>query len=373
MKRSMRVLIIRNAYQQDAGGAEQYALNLAIALKNEGHIPFLTTKVKEIIKKGEEHNIRTVPAMWHESQGWDRSYYVRYPLTVLWYMWIIILKRIDVVHPQSRDDFVFATRAARILGKKVVWTDHADLKHILDNTNHYNPRMRGWIINAAKKVTAIICVSNSELTAIKAVAPELQKLIVIHNGVFIPKETQPEKKTNTIVIGTNARLVPDKGIAELIEALALMSDSSIDLWLLGGVSGNREKYEMLAKKLGVEKQIKIIGYVNKPNDYVAAMDIFVHASYHEGLSLAIIEAAMLKRPIIATRVGGTPEIINSDCGMLIKPKNSELIANAVKSLLADEPLRNSLASAAQQKALRDFDFKRIVEKKIIPLYEEVRN
>lgn len=368
MNKPLRVLIIRNAYQQDAGGAEQHALNLAIALQRAGHKPFLVTKIREILDKAKDQDIKTIDGKWHEAQGWYRGYYLRYPLTVLWYMFLILRHRIDVVHPQSRDDFVFATRAASLLGKKVIWTDHADLKHVLDNVNHFNPRMRLWVTRAAQKASAIICVSSSELAAISSVAPDLPKPVVIHNGVFPPQNITPATKTNTLVVGTNARLVPDKGIAELIEGFANLKDKKVDLWLLGGESSNQKKYSQLANSLGVLDQVKILGYKSDPNSYVAAMDVFVHPSYHEGLSLAIIEAAMLARPIIATRVGGTPEIIDGSCALLIEPRKASEITRTLHKLLYNKSLQQKLGSAAEKRARQHFDFQQITERQILPLY-----
>jgi glycosyltransferase involved in cell wall biosynthesis len=371
MSRPLRVLIIRNAYQQDAGGAEQYALNLAIALKNSGYKPLLVTKVKKIHAKSRAERIKCIAGPWHNSQKWDRWYYLRYPAFTLWYMWIVLWHRIDVVHPQSRDDFVFATRAAYFLRKPVIWSDHADLKYVMDEVNHYNPRMRGWIVNASRHVSKIICASHSEMESIKTAAPEFDSLTVIHNGVFEPVDVQPAAKTNRLIIGTNARLVESKGIAELMQGFAALKNRNADLWLLGGVSGNQQKYQKLATKLKIANQVRFLDYVAKPNDYVAAMDIFVHASYHEAFSLAIIEAAMLGRPIIATNVGGTPEIIDSSCGILVNPKDSDAITKALRLMLADKHKMYALGKAAQKKALEEFNFQKIVLKKIIPLYHEI--
>lgn len=373
MKKQLRVLIVRNAYQKDAGGAEQYALNLAIALKKSGHQPVLVTKVRKIHEKSREAGITCIAGPWHDTQKWDRLYYLRYPLFTLWYMWAMLRYRIDVVHPQSRDDFVFATLAAKLLQKPVIWTDHADLKYVLDNVNHYNPRVRGWVVRAARYAKAIICVSNNEQGEIEAVAPELNNLQVVHNGVFVPEGVKPAEKTNQVIIGTNARLVETKGIGELLEAFAALKRTNCDLWLLGGVSGNLEQYTQAAKDLGVLERVKFLDYVPNPNDYVASMDIFVHASYHEAFSLAIIEAAMLGRPIIATTVGGTPEIIDDTCGVLVSPKDASAITAALGGLLADTAKRERLGNAAREKAMAQFDFQKIVDDTIVPMYMSVKD
>lgn len=370
MNKRLRVLIIRNAYQKDAGGAEQYSLNLAIALKKRGHQPLLVTRVSKILRKAEGLKINHLKGLWHDTQKWDRGYYLRYPLFTLWYVYIILRYRIDIVHPQSRDDFVFATRAGKILGKTVIWTDHADLKYILDNVNHYNPRMRKWIISASKYAERIVVASKNEKQEIEAVAPDIPPLTLVYNGVFLPEGVKPVPKTNTLVVGTNARLVEAKGPSELIEGFAKLKRKDIDLWLLGGFSGNKNHYEELAVGMGIGARVKFLDYVSKPDDIVASMDIFVHSSYHEAFSLAIIEAAMLGRPIIATSVGGTPEIIDNECGILIEPKNPDAITNALSILIDNKSKRDKFGEKVKEKALEKFDFQKIVDEQIVPIYME---
>jgi glycosyltransferase involved in cell wall biosynthesis len=368
----VRALLIRNAYQKDTGGAEQYAFNLALALKNEHITPIVVTKHQDIVDRCRKAKIASIRGVWYEKQEWDRFYYIRRLYTTLWYVWIILSRRIDVVHPQSRDDFVFATAAAKLCRKPVIWTDHADLKYILDRVNHPHPRMQNWILRAASYASRILCVSHSEHESISKVAPEIvNKLSVVYNGVFTPSGLRPVT-TDKFVIGTNARLVPAKGIAELIEAFATSTKKPAELWLLGGYSNNLKKYQLLAKDLGVDTRIRFIGYVHNPNDYVASMNIFVHASYHEAFSLAIIEAAMLGKTIIATNVGGTPEIIqNNKTGLLIEPKSSRQISSALQTLLHDQELGDRLAKNAQERARAEFDFQQIVHDKIVTLYKEI--
>lgn len=368
--KKLRVLIIRNAYQQDTGGAEQYALNQAVALKNIGHSPILVTNHKSIRNRAKAYKIKSIKSHWNESQEWSRYYYIRYILTSFWYCCLILRHRINIVHPQSRDDFVFATNAGWIMHRKVVWTDHADLKYIMDRVNHPHPRMQRWILNVASKTRKIICVSNSERLLILRSAPELKdKLKVIHNGVFIPNNVKPVPK-NGFVIGTNSRLVDNKGINELLDAFALFNKkvNSSELWLVGGYSGNKIKFENRASALGIANNVKFIGYIPNPNDFVASMDIFVHASYHEAFSLAIIEACMLGKTIIATSVGGTPEIINPINGILVPPKDSDALYREMIRLYDDKKLMKNLGANAQKLALEKFDFQKIVKEQIVPIY-----
>jgi len=369
--KKIRVLIIRNAYQQDTGGAEQYSLNLAIALKNQGEYePILITKHKSIINKCSKLGIKAISGLWSDDQHWTKLYYLRLIYTTIWYMWIILINNITIVHPQSRDDFVFATFAARILNKKVFWTDHADLKYILDRVNHPHPRMQKWILSASKKVESIICVSKNEKKLILNVAPELRnKITIVYNGVFVPKNIRPVKKKG-LVVGSNSRLVPEKGISELIEAYAnIPPENSSELWIIGGFSNNLNVYKKLARKFNIEKRVKFVGYVDNPNDYVASMDIFVHPSYNEAFSLAIIEACMLGKPIVATNTGGTPEIINKDTGILVEPKKPRELTRAINILINNKTMASSLGDMAKKYSEKNFDFDNIVRNQIIKLYK----
>lgn len=367
----MNILIVRHASRNDFGGAETYAYNLSKALKVNNHRPLLITSLSPLIQKCRDNHIPVKRGPWKQSQEWNRLYYLRYAATTLWYCWQILVHRIDVVNPQGRDDFVFATTAAWLMRKPVVWTDHADLKYILDRQNRPNRRLQSWVLSAAKKTQAIICVSESEKSEISRVAPELTNLEVVHNGVFKPVHVEAVVKPAgiSLIVGTNARLVAAKGIRELIDGFAKSSVAATgQLWIVGSENDDRQDYYNYAAQLNVASAVKFWGYVTNPNDYVSAMNIFVHASYHEAFSLAIIEAAMLGKAIIATNVGGTPEIIDTNCGLLIPPKDSDAITKAIDILANNEALRLQLGRAAQSKALNQFDFDAIVKTKLIPLY-----
>lgn len=368
-----RILVIRNAYDKDMGGAEQYALNLCVALQDEGLKPILMTRVPSLLSKASAEKIQTLRGRWHSTQEWGKHYFIRLPFMVIWYVYVILRYRIDALHPQGRDDFIFASIAGGFLRKPVVWTDHADLKYIMDLENHPFPYLKSWVVFASRFCKAIICVSEAEKAKIEAHAPSTlrKRLVVIHNGVFIPQSVMPIKRVGaekgSTLIATNARLVPDKGIAELLEGMARLKKDTF-LWIVGGYSGNQEKYSQMAKDLGVAEHVKFIGYVNNPHDYIAVADIFVHASYHEAFSLAVIEAAMLGRPIVATSVGGNSEILGDSRGVLIAPKDVNSIVSAINNLMNNPAEAVRMGREVKEYAHKFYDFKKIVKEQVIPLY-----
>ena len=113
-----------------------------------------------------------------------------------------------------------------------------------------------------------------------------------------------------------------------------------------------------------------MGFVADPIKAYQNIDIFVLASYHEGLSLSLIDAAMMKKAIIATDIDGNPEIvINKKTGLLIPAKDSDALTKALDDLLSNKELRNILANDARKHYEKNFNFEKIVKEEILPLYE----
>jgi glycosyltransferase involved in cell wall biosynthesis len=364
----LRVLVIRNAFEHDFGGAETYVLNLSLALRAAGHEPVIVTRVTRLITKAQDNKLPVIRGLWHAKQGWGRNYRLWGPLVTLWYVWVILSQRIHIVHPQSRDDFMFATAAAKLLGRRVVWTDHGDLKYILVPSAPQT--LRSPLIKAAGYTTAVIAVSKSEQTEILAVAPEVKNLRVIYNGIFPPGDVTPAERTAKLIIGATSRLVVAKGIGELITAFSKIKQiNEAELWLVGD-GPDKEQFIQLAKSLGVTDRVKFLGYQTDVWPLLAALDIFVHPSYHEAFCLSIVEATMAGRPIIATRTGGNPEIVTPDVGLLVPIKDALALTRAIDELASDPGKRKKLGDEASRIAHADYDFQRIITEQVLPLYNK---
>ena len=100
-------------------------------------------------------------------------------------------------------------------------------------------------------------------------------------------------------------------------------------------------------------------------------EFFVLPSYHEGLSLALLDAAMMQKTLIATDVDGNPEIvIDKKTGLLVKARDVDSLADALDKLLSSPSLQDKYAANARKLFLDKYDFPTIVKEKIIPIYEE---
>ncbi len=375
-----RVLLIRNAAPYDFGGAERFVVQLAEQLGQNGWDVVVVTAHRRIRSFAREHQVRVIPGWWCRAQNWSGARVLLTPvylawqtLLIIWYLQLIWRLQPDVVHPQSKDDFIAATIAARLAGKRVVWTDHADLKYIYQQVTVPFKNPIGKLVRwASRFASAITLVSQSEQRLIKAeLAGALPSTYsVVYNGVVdnVPSHDKlPTRNKNSIVFCSTSRLVTAKGIGELISAFALIAPNKpYELWLVGD-GPNEATLKTLA---GKTKGITFWGYRANPLDFVAAADIFVHPSYHEGFSLSLVEAAMLTKPIIACNVGGNPEIItDGKNGLLIPSKDQQALAEAMERIANNHNLRDRLGRAARQTYERSFRFDTIVKEKFIPLYE----
>lgn len=165
------------------------------------------------------------------------------------------------------------------------------------------------------------------------------------------------------IIGTVAELHPIKGLRYLIEAAHILAERGTNfVVLVAGEGEQRAELEQEIRRYGLGSRVFLLGYVKNASTYLSAFDIFVLASLSEALAYAILEAGLAERPVVATRVGGIPEIISSDTlGLLVPPKDPQTLANACMRLMSDETLRDQLGRALREKIIHEFSLERMVQ------------
>ncbi len=178
------------------------------------------------------------------------------------------------------------------------------------------------------------------------------KVRTIHNG-FDPQTFNPnaapsgspqEKRT----LFTARRLVEKNGVEYLISAMPdIVASHDVQL-VIAGDGPHRPYLERLVARLKLEKDVSFIGAV--PHSQLAGLivvsDVVIIPSLMEASSLFLLEAMACKRPVVATNVGGIPEILNTNCGVLVNARDSTGLARAVKHLLSDQQLQDELAANA---------------------------
>ena len=128
------------------------------------------------------------------------------------------------------------------------------------------------------------------------------------------------------------------------------------------IGGGRREAEMrrLAAELGLAGRVHFLGPRDDVPDLLSALDIFVLPSHSEGVSLALLEAMAASLPVIATRVGGLPEVVtDGENGLLIPPQDPEALATALERLLADPDLAQKLGGNARKQVEANFSLERL--------------
>lgn len=174
-----------------------------------------------------------------------------------------------------------------------------------------------------------------------------KKSTVIYRGMpFAEIDSIPPDQNLRIEAGDKkiityvGRLIYGKGVKHLLEAVAFLKRSDIILVIIGD-GPERLPLEQYARENGITSQIKFLGNIpfSRVISFLKSTDIFVNPSYNEGLPTSVLEAGACYRAMIATNVGGTPEILtNNQSGLIIEPHSTAAIQKALETLL-DNPLR----------------------------------
>jgi glycosyltransferase involved in cell wall biosynthesis len=188
---------------------------------------------------------------------------------------------------------------------------------------------------------------------------------VIYNGIS-PENFQKQKSPllkmklglNPVipVVGTIARLAPQKGVKYFIQGAALLTQV-IDRvqFLVVGDGPLKKTLEYEAEQLGIREKITFTGYYSDISPIYPLIDVFVVPSLSEGLSITTIEAMAAQRPIVACAVGGIPELISHrQNGYLVPPENHQALAQGILELLKRPKWAEKLAHAAWRKAQSNF-------------------
>lgn len=199
------------------------------------------------------------------------------------------------------------------------------------------------------------------------------KITVIHNGIELPSYPLAREnalrarnefsiKEYEIVVGTLGSLHPRKGYRYLIEAMKLVFESkdNIKLMMVGeGVL--RTELKHLSEELGIEDKVIFTGYREDVNNLLSAMDIVVQPSIEEGFGIAILEAMALGKIVIATNVGGIPEIINNgETGMLVPCANAGALAKAISFIIERPDLSKTIAEKGRKSVEENFNIVKMV-------------
>jgi glycosyltransferase involved in cell wall biosynthesis len=250
-------------------------------------------------------------------------------------------------------------------GLRVVFTEHGRLS---DAAPSRKRRMANMVFARVPRAAFAVSADLREHLIAEGFPPA--RIGVIHNGIDVGPPPQPSDRQavrarlgvadDALVIGTIARLDPVKDLGSLIRAVAGMSgDRSVMLVIIGD-GPERQNLERLASDLRCASVVRFIGHRDDARAWLPACDVYVNSSISEGVSLTVLEAMAAGLPIVATRVGGTPEVVDESCGVLVAPRNPAALREALSALASDPGCRRRLGEAARARVSERFTLERMV-------------
>jgi glycosyltransferase involved in cell wall biosynthesis len=259
----------------------------------------------------------------------------------------------DLVHAHSAKAGVLGRVAARSRGVPAVYTPHAWSFLAAGGARSAQLYLRIERM-LGRSTAAIICVSEGERRRGLQVT-DATRLFVVINGIALPdtapggQRAERTGETRDTVVGTVARLAPQKGVADLLEAFARVRAVRDDVRLrIAGDGPLRADLERDATRLGLGDSVTFVGAIPSPWPFLAGLDVFVLPSLWEGLPYALIEAMAGGLPCVATAVDGVAEAIpDRRRGTVVDVGDSAWLAREILALVEDPHARADIGRSAR--------------------------
>lgn len=233
-------------------------------------------------------------------------------------------------------------------------------------------RSPGSVLLYSLPLEAIIAISNGVREALiqSGVTPE--RIRVVPSGIDLSPFQEPYDRQATrrrlgvadgeLLVLQVAALAPHKSQVDLLEAAAIVRSRRGDLvFWIAGEGPLRAELEARHRALGLGDRVRFLGFREDVTDLLRSADIFCVSSYLEGLGTSTLDAMAAGVPVVATRVGGIPEIVaDGESGILVPARNPEALADAIVALAGNAERRAAMGAAAKRRA-RDFSADRTSE------------
>jgi glycosyltransferase involved in cell wall biosynthesis len=262
----------------------------------------------------------------------------------------------DVIHTHDDKPLLYSSLAvmlARI--SRHVHTQHHGLLPQMTS------RQRKLVAWAGRLVDAFVCVSHDSARHMECTGLPADRITTLWNGIDLEKYPFQGPSADGPAVAV-ARLSPEKDIANLLRATALVMPKAPTFRLeVAGDGPLRTKLHRLSKELGVDKRVRFLGEVADVPALLGRAGFFVLPSRTEGISLTILEAMACGLPVVATRVGGTPEIVeHGTSGFLVPPGNPAVLARELLRLWKNPDEGRLLGQTARRRVESRFDIRKMV-------------
>ena len=274
---------------------------------------------------------------------------------------VVAAGQFDIVHCHQYTPYFYGVLAARWAGARAVFTEHGRF-------HPDTPRYKAVAINPILALLTSRIVAISQATGDALVKNEFlprSRIEVIYNGIsgltrdsdaVAALRSQLCLPDHAFVFGTVSRLDPVKNQSMMLRAFHQVLRAVPNAYLLVvGDGPERKPLEDVCTQLSISERVRFTGFVERPADHLASMDVFLLSSYTEGTSMTLLEAMSLGIPQVVTDVGGNPEIVRSDeTGFLTPSDDEDEFACAMIRLSKHPDLRMRMAQASLDRFQQTF-------------------
>jgi glycosyltransferase involved in cell wall biosynthesis len=374
------VKVLRVIARLNVGGPALHVSYLTSGLAERG---YETTLVAGTIARGEESMSAVAEARGVKIETLAELHREIAPLrdarAILRLARLIKRERPAILHTHTAKAGAVGRIAALLAGEArppiIVHTFHG---HVL--RGYFNPLMtfgfrtlERWL---ARSTTALVAVSpevRDDLVRLR-VAPA-SKFVVVRLGIELEERTGSDEATRTetrrqlgvppeaFIVGWVGRMTAVKRTDDVVRALQGLVERGVDAYLcLVGDGPDRDHLEHFAHDLGVVKRCLFMGYQDDVSRFYSAIDALLLPSVNEGTPVSVIEALAAQRPAVATRVGGTPDIIRDGVdGFLAEVGDADALADRLAELAADPARRARMGAAGRARVLERYAVERLVD------------
>ncbi len=389
--KQLRICLCVSLFRPSLGGAERQAERLALALVACGHcVTVVTQRLPGTAAEEQLDGVRIVRAI----RTWNRGplYGLTYVLSLAWYL-LRHRRSFDLIQATYLYLDAFTAMALRPLHHKPVILRPAcggadgDLTRL--------PTLRFWplwprldrpvhtlILRTLLRADAVIALSSELADELRAAGFPPMRIIRVPNGVdarrFAPVDGGVRRAKQALlgaagpVLTFVGRLHAQKNVATLLHAAVRLRAHWPGLHVVLVGEGPEDKtLRCLVQELGLKEQVTFAGGVADVTPFLAATDVFVHPSRAEGMPGALLEAMAAGLPCVATRIGGTVDVMADGVdGLLVEPGDVEGVAVAIARCLADPQLAARLGATARQRVEAEFTIEAMAAR-YVTLYERL--
>lgn len=356
--RAERVLVVTD--EMEVGGSQRQIVHLLRGLRARGR------QAELLYFRKRSHLVDALEADGVPVHRIDKRGAV--DVAFAWRLWRFLREgRFDVVHAFSITAEMWVRLAlVGVPGSRLV----SSVRGLGLTGPDWHWRAKRWVIHGSAAVVSNTR-AGAELVARRCGVP-LQVIDVVPNGLELPPvptsaERSALRRELGLPDGTRlllfvGRLVPEKNLPLLLEALSRVTNSQRPLLWLAGDGPERARIEAEIARLGLGDGVRLLGERSDASRLMQAADLLVLPSREEGLSNVLLEAMGSGLPVIATAVGGSPELIDDHVtGRLLPSDDAAAMASTIAALAADADERARLARAAREQAEARFTVRAMVE------------